>query len=178
MTEISALEQRYRDTKAGYHKAANDLAQAIEAVTAERTRAFYPQATALDVHGYYNEGGGLNLRVVRVRQGETVLVCSDTGGYDECHQCPPGEELVEDDDEGTFDSLRDEIEGDLDWLIEITGDDWLGRQEIDFAMVSAPEPWCHHDPPAVVIGRCECGAVWDPEKRQWTGEHAPYPLTG
>lgn len=116
---INAIQAEYENAKAEYHEAAHRLSTAILPWVAKHVRDVYPNAVTLRATGDMSENGAI-LRAQFV-VGDTGLCIA---GWDDDGDWVAG-------DEEQWEALTDSIDPLLDWLIELTGDDYFGDQDID-----------------------------------------------
>lgn len=107
------LEADYESAKRNYTQAASRLAEVLEQIAVASVLDQHPTAKRIDVQGEYDEEGGLRLRLQRILD-------SDVDGS-----------ALWDIDEGG-DEWVDVIDSEyLDWLADITGEDWVGEHQLD-----------------------------------------------
>lgn len=109
------LIERHRDALANFSAAIERLAPLLEEITIATVRDALPTAHRLEVLGEMNEDWAWTLRIQRVLDAAgTVLFDIDTGA------------------EADVEDHIHEVGVDyLDLLLEITGEDYFGRQEIE-----------------------------------------------
>lgn len=126
----------FEAARTAYHQAAARLADELLAKVARAVREAYPDAATLHAAGEINEEGQPVLRAQRV----TDIAGRPLDGWDE-----EGNYYTEGGYPSEWDDLTDEVDPDLDWLVSLTGDDYMGRQEFDLAA------WAQSDPPADLL---------------------------
>jgi len=108
-------EVAYEAARSAYHDAANRLAEAILATLPARVRAHVPDAVAVMCTGEYGEQMERRLRI------DTVVL-------------PDGTETDDIDDLDDDSELADR----LDWLTEISGEDYVSADPIRIDLEGAP----------------------------------------
>ncbi len=120
---MTPIEAEFEAARTAYHDAAGRLITAILPHIAEQVRAVFPDGRSLRAFGEMGENGPI-LRaqcVTKVVQG--VSSHALVAGWDDS-----GDETVE-----GWEELTDRIDPLLDWLIELTGDDYFGEQDFDLS---------------------------------------------
>lgn len=123
----SAVEARYESAQARYFAAAGELIQALTEKIAMMVLAAFPGAATLEVLGEFAEESNLIVRAQKVL-GPAGTVVASSGPR-------PG---VADDVVADFEALTDEIDPLLDWLGDLTGDDYLGAMALDLDVAYDP----------------------------------------
>lgn len=113
------IQAEYEKAKAEYHEAASRLADAIPAWVARHVRDAYPEAITLRAGGEMGENGPILRAQFVVGAAGSVIA-----GWDDA-----ASDYIEDD--GEWEALTDIIDDLLDQLIDLTGDDYFGDQDID-----------------------------------------------
>lgn len=107
----TAACQRYNRAERRFRAAETDLAAAIVPWVVERVLATYPEAHAIEVEGCLGESEN-HLRLTRILDGEDNALDGE-------------EELT-----ATFETVVLDVEPELDLLLQLTGDDYLGETKI------------------------------------------------
>lgn len=103
------LAARFDAAKKVLFAAIGTFAETVWPYVAARTAEVFPDAATLWCHGYFNENGDQVLRIQGVKIGAGRIVTIDDAA---------------DSLSLALNDLADELDGDLDWVAELTGDDY------------------------------------------------------
>ena len=125
-TDPSSVEARYEGAQARYFAAAGELIQALTDKIVTMVLDAFPRAATLQVLGEFGDEFNFIVRAQEVLDGAGNVIAG-IGPR-------PGvaADLLED-----FEALTDEIDPLLDWLGDLTGDDYLGSKTIDLEITGA-----------------------------------------
>lgn len=123
MTKKSQPQKRYERAMSSFHLASSQLVKAAETFLAEKVRIYYPEATGLAVEGEYAEEFIPHLEVTAVLIGSMTVDETDAVDY---------QPYQEGDPRTKFETMTEDIKDQLDWLLDLTGNEYIGKNEIEF----------------------------------------------
>lgn len=147
--------------KSNYSEAARRLAEMLEVVALGAVKHLFPAAHMITVKGSHGEEGEPRLRLQVILDADANVLWSGDN---------PADDAVED----AISAIDMEY---LDWLIDITGDEWFGQHDLDGRRVAADPNLCgecgkqiHESEPGVYAHDTEVGEAEDHEAYPETDE--------
>lgn len=121
-TEPSAFEQ----AKTDYFRAVNTFTPILEAEARAAIMRLSPDIVTVRLLGEYGDDMDRRLRIQDAFDAGGILIGSLDCGGPQRHQL--GDDYWGDEHQVAFETACDEADPLFDWLLDLTGDDWMGEQ--------------------------------------------------
>lgn len=116
----SVVPTYFEQARGRYFAAVNAFILALEAEIRATIVRLSPDIVTVRVLGEYGESMDRVLRIQDAWDAGGVLI----GSLDQAHEMEEGQQV-------DFETVCDEADPMLDWLLDLTGDDWMGTHELN-----------------------------------------------